>query len=152
MIRKLVFSSLALAALFAICSPAQAQWGSIYGGGVYGGWNSLYPPEQSYYAANGRVPPYFSIYPPVYYSGQIVRIPYGASPWAYPIGRPWGPDCMNAQAAPQALVPAATGTTITNPHFLGDRALTRAPEVKSEQGVMIDNPFYRRDEQLTSRE
>jgi hypothetical protein len=56
--------------------------GGLYGGGLcgyglYGGWwPGLYIQEE---------PPYFALYPPVYYSHPVPR-PYGFSPFAYPPG------------------------------------------------------------------
>jgi hypothetical protein len=61
-------------------SQASAQIGigpGAYGMGFYNYNNSL---SDSYY----RVP-YYSLYPPVYYSHPVAR-PYGYSPFAYPPG------------------------------------------------------------------
>ena len=61
-------------------SQASAQIGigpGAYGMGFYNFNNSL---SDSYY----RVP-YYSLYPPVYYSHPVAR-PYGYSPFAYPPG------------------------------------------------------------------
>jgi hypothetical protein len=35
-----------------------------------------------------EAPPYFALYPPVYYDSQIIRRPYGISPYAAPPGIP----------------------------------------------------------------
>src|SRR5436305_13284406 len=81
MIRKLCFLSI-VALAFAAPSTASAYWpyaGWGYGTSGYGlGFN---------YASNYvPAPPYYAIYPPVYYSQQITARPYGASPFAWPAG------------------------------------------------------------------
>ena len=70
-----------LVLLLGVSSTAQAQWGFGggfgYGGGLgFGGGfaNGAYTLEP---------PPYFSLFPPVYYS-HITPRPYGFSPFAYP--------------------------------------------------------------------
>lgn len=82
MIRNLCLAAVA-AALLAAPTSAEAFW--PYGG--FGGpWNYGYG-----YGLNAGVgyvppPPYFSVYPPVYYSHQITARPYGASPFAWQAG------------------------------------------------------------------
>ena len=51
-------------------------------------------------------PPYFALFPPVHYSDQIVRRPYGVSPFAAPSGVT--PVEMQAPAVP---------LTVRNPYF-----------------------------------
>lgn len=75
-----------IAAFAALLLPAaaQAQYpGGGYGYGGYGGWGQMNY-GQGYYVGSGRVPPYFALHPPVYYSHEIVRRPMGPSPFAYP--------------------------------------------------------------------
>src|SRR2546423_14570847 len=82
MIRKLCFLSIALLTLSAP-STASAYW--PYGG--YWGWGTSgyglgFNNATNYVPA----PPYYAIYPPVYYSQQITARHYGASPFAWPAG------------------------------------------------------------------
>ncbi|MDX1947321.1 MAG: hypothetical protein SFU86_18110 [Pirellulaceae bacterium] len=86
MIRRL---SLAAAALLLLVAPASAHayWPYLggYGGGPWSyGYFGGYPFSSG--AGYNSPPPYFSIYPPVYYSHQITARPYGASPYAWPPG------------------------------------------------------------------
>ncbi len=94
--------------------------GGLYGGGLYGGglcgyglyggwWPGLYFQD----------PPYFALYPPVYYSQPIPR-PYGFSPYAYPPGT-MTPEAIRVQPlmvtnpfVPQ-LAAAERPTTTTGP-------------------------------------
>ncbi|QDU31516.1 hypothetical protein ETAA8_66750 [Anatilimnocola aggregata] len=81
-----VFTVLALATLSSGVAQAQypyagdvATWNGWGGYGYGGGWGYLgtrvgFAPQ----------PPYFAIHPPVYYSSQIIRRPYGTSPFAWP--------------------------------------------------------------------
>lgn len=57
---------------------AEAQVGLGYGGG-YGFGMGLYG------LMNTEPPPYYALFPPVYYSLPVAR-PYGYSPFAYPPG------------------------------------------------------------------
>ena len=87
---------LALAALTAgifLCgTEAQAQqgYGNAYRGGIgFGnGLNSARCDYGQYGLYNHRVeqPPYFALYPPVYYNSNIVRRTMGISPFAAPAG------------------------------------------------------------------
>ncbi|HEY1602316.1 MAG TPA: hypothetical protein VGG64_22130 [Pirellulales bacterium] len=101
-----------------INTTAQAQWG--FGGGFgYGGgfgWggggfaNGAYTLEP---------PPYFSIFPPVYYSHVTPR-PYGFSPFAYP-GFAQTPERIGMQSTPyvpprrQTVNRAASAQTVSKP-------------------------------------
>jgi hypothetical protein len=58
--------------------------GSIYTSGVRG------------------LPPYFSLFPPVYYSYPVPRT-YGYSPFAYPLGSPT-PEVTITDAQPQIMI------------------------------------------------
>lgn len=70
---------LVAAALWAISAgTAEAQMGIAYGGG-YGFRMGLYG------LMNTEPPPYYALFPPVYYSYPVAR-PYGYSPFAYPPG------------------------------------------------------------------
>lgn len=157
MIRRTLIA-VALLALLAVQTPAQAQWGcGDFGYGGYGMNHYGYGmPVGWYTGVQGRMPPYFALHPPVYYSGQIVRIPYGASPFAQPWASPYGvitdshlPSEELEKPAPEA--PAVESTTIQNPFFEPGGAVPAAPkltavprsQLKADQGVMIVNPYYR---------
>jgi hypothetical protein len=118
-------------------------WGGGFGTNYYGyglpaGW---------YTGVQGRLPPYFALHPPVYYSGQIIRIPYGCSPFA----NPYGPGCAMAPVTVPAVEPEAAPQTkaIENP-FFKPVEVTKTPR-KADLGMMIDNPFYRAGTQLADR-
>jgi hypothetical protein len=154
---------IAVAVLVAIASvrPADAYWGcggygvNYYGYGLPAGW---------YTGVNDRVPPYFALHPPVYYSGQIVRIPYGASPFAYPWGTPFGVRSAAAAplvtAAPAPENEAAEPVMITNEHYNPMQGKLPAPKANGrrsaerqgriESGLMIENPFYKSAPRLAS--
>ena len=75
---RLVCSFALAIALVGLSSPvfAQGPWSyGGWGGGFYGG-----PYLQS--SLNQRTLPYYAVHPPVYYSGEIFRRPYGTSPFA----------------------------------------------------------------------
>ena len=107
--------------LFGFDAAAQAQWGFGgygFGGGGGGAWvNGTYTMDP---------PPYFSIFPPVYYSHVTPR-PYGFSPYAYPgfmptperIRMPSTPYVPRRQAKPTpASTNTARGPIIKNPFFI----------------------------------
>lgn len=100
------------AALAAILLPVAAQAQSpFYGYGGYGGWGQM-GYGQGIYNGTNRVPPYFALHPPVYYSHEIIRRPMGVSPFAYPS---WFSPA-GSQAADMAAVPAAQPLMIENPY------------------------------------
>lgn len=157
MIRRTLFA-VALLALLAVQTPARAQWGC--GDFGYGGYGMNYygygMPVGWYTGVQGRMPPYFALHPPVYYSGQIVRIPYGASPFARPWGVPYGVTTDSYLPPEELEKPAPEGpnvesTTIQNPFFEPGGAVrapkltaaSRRSQVKQDQGLMIENPYYR---------
>jgi len=147
MIRR-VLIAVALLAVLAMQSPAQAQWGcglggygmNAYGYGMPVGW---------YTGVQGRMPPYFALHPPVYYSGEIIRIPYGASPFACPWGvcpgLPTGPTAVEVEEAPAPegvnIMPMAELTMIENKFYKPDSVRQRK-QVGNEQGKMVANPYY----------
>ncbi len=79
-----VVACLTLGAWLSSPAPAQAQ---ILGGGFgAGGFNGgLGLGFFNYGAGSYQRPPYFAMFPPVYYSYAVPR-PYGYSPFAYPPG------------------------------------------------------------------
>jgi len=148
MLRRLLFAA-ALLIVLGIQSPAQAQYG--FGGmGWGGGFGTNYYgyglPAGWYTGVQGRLPPYFALHPPVYYSGEIIRIPYGCSPFA----NPYGPGCCSSMGP--AILPAAEplpepkSQTINNP-FFKPVEVTKAPQ-RTDLGLMIENPFYQAETKL----
>jgi hypothetical protein len=123
----------ALALCLAVPSTSSAYWPYLgyagYGGYGYG-WGFNQP--TNYVPA----PPYYAIYPPVYYSPHITARHYGASPFA------WYPGMQPITYAPQAEPAAAPEPVmIENPYVRGARA-TSAKAAKFEvQPLKIDNPF-----------
>lgn len=111
--------------IFSLAPAAQAggpgwwpYWGGIYGSGVRG------------------LPPYFSLYPPVYYSYPVPRT-YGYSPFAYPPGTP----------TPDVLVEAPQPKLMINPYVPQPRPA--ASEEKTAGGPQtIVNPFVPRGPEL----
>jgi|SRR6266850_1825054 len=102
-----------LAAVFALClavpSTSSAFWPYFgYGGYGYGyGWGFNQPTDYR------PAPPYYALYPPVYYSPHITARHYGASPFAWYAGM-----------QPITYVPEAEGAAAADP-------------------VMIENPFVK---------
>jgi len=109
-------------------SDAQAQYGvsaGIYGG--YGGYG--YDVGQLYRVLAENVP-YFSAFPPVYYSAPVPRS-YGYSPFAYPPGV-MTPDVV--KVAPQEIL---------NPHVPAETssASEESTKVTAWQPLTIENPY-----------
>ena len=140
--RKLLCLAAVAACLLAAPSTAKAYWPYL---GYPGNYGYTYSHGSAYIPA----PPYFALYPPVYYSPYIQARHYGASPFAwypgmepivyvdvYPMGMPRGPVMIEnpyiAGAAPADQ--ASTQTTpkvIENPFVAGATAQSR----------LIDNPY-----------
>jgi len=160
MIRR-VLLAVALLAVLAVQTPAHAQWGMGCGGYGLGGYGfNAYGygmPVGWYTGVQGRMPPYFALHPPVYYSGQIVRIPYGASPFACPWGvcpgLPVGTPTLESEPAPEPqgvnIRPMAELTMIENKFYKPDPARV-AKKASDEQGQMIANPYYQPNKKLAS--
>ena len=106
----LVCVAMVAASTFGI-STASAQGGVGCGG--CGGFNNQY--GYDYNRAGFERPPYFALFPPVYYSDQVVRRPMGVSPFAAPPGVM--PVEMTVPAVPQHVV---------NPFFNRDPAASEA--------------------------
>jgi hypothetical protein len=129
--------NICLAAAFVLClaipSTSNAFWPYLgyagYGGYGYG-WG--FGQATDYRPA----PPYYAIYPPVYYSPYITARHYGASPFA------WYPGMQ-----PITYVPETDGTgapdpvIIENPFVTGAKT-TSAKTTKIEvKPLKISNPF-----------
>ena len=127
MIRKLC---LAVVALFLLAAPtsANAYW-PYMGYGGYGGWGWGWNSPTSYRPA----PPYFALYPPVYYSPHITARHYGASPFAWPAGM-----------QPITYVSNARPAIIMNPNVNSNKAVSQQPVAATTevQPLEIANPFF----------
>jgi hypothetical protein len=91
MIRRVALTLVVL--LFTAFAAEQASAQYPYGGDVaaWNGWGCGYGSGWGYLGTRvGFVPnpPYYAIHPPVYYSAQIIRRPYGYSPYAWPATYP----------------------------------------------------------------
>jgi len=136
--------------LLAVCvQDASAQYGyrggfpRIGGRGFYG--SRLY--------SNYEKQPYFALYPPVYYSHEIVRRPYGYSPFALPPGvSPAELRRGRSANAGRAIQPAAAPTPqmIENPFYQANAAGKPATSAVTAggQAEMIQNPFYQAGPQV----
>jgi hypothetical protein len=121
--RRGLLSLAALTVVLAAAGSAQAQ--GFYGG--YYGFNAGAGPYNLF--DNERVVPYFSLYPPVYYSRPVARS-YGWSPFAYPPGT----------MTPEVQAPAPE--EIQNPHLpQNPQKTSAAPINRSAQGPVIENPY-----------
>lgn len=125
---------LVAALLAAMILPAAAQAEHPYCG--YGfGWQSGY--GQGVFPGYGPRPPYFALYPPVYYNHEIVRRPMGQSPFAYPS---WytPPRGMAATPAPQPIM-------VTNTFVKGNESVTGdSKNVESLAPYRMENPHVAR--------
>src|SRR5215470_17587862 len=74
---------LLVATLMLTLHGAASAYGPYGGGGGWGGWGINYP--YGLYGSRVNDVPYFSMFPPVYYSMPVPRT-YGWSPFAYPPG------------------------------------------------------------------
>jgi hypothetical protein len=121
-----------LALVLAAPSPASAYWPYIgYGG--FGGYGWGFNQATNYVPS----PPYYAIYPPVYYSHQLTARPYGASPYAWYAGM----SPVTDVAMPEWTTPAEP-VMIENPFVKGSRAATKAPAgAKAEMPLKMQNPF-----------
>jgi hypothetical protein len=117
--------SIVVVMTFLLAAPGGAKafwpyWGYVYGFG--NAWN-LHPTTN--YVPS---PPYYAIYPPVYYSPHITARHYGASPFA------WQPGMQPITYVPEpGQARAATVPAGTIPR--GDLAEARVEPLR------IDNPF-----------
>ena len=145
--------------------PANAHWGNwgygtnYYGYGLAAGW---------YTGVNDRVPPYFALHPPVYYSGEIVRVPYGASPFAQPWGTPGRSVATPAAATemipafPKKITASDASVVIENKFYLkpADKNVQHSPlrdssastaSASEPRGEMIENVYYQPQARVASR-
>jgi len=126
---------LSIAVVFCLMAPAQADayWPYLGYGGYGGyGWGWGFNQATNYVPA----PPYYSIYPPVYYAPYITARHYGASPFAWPAG--FSPITY----VPQGELTSPEPDIIENP-FVAARPTSKqtvapAGEIKP---VKLANPF-----------
>lgn len=135
MIRSASFAAL-VALLLSVPSQASAYWpfyGLGYGyanGYPYAGANYL---DYFYGTTQVVAPPYFSIYPPVYYSHQITARHYGASPYA------WLPGM-----SPITYLPPSGPMIMKNPHARDMKPADPNAVAASEAApAVIENPFVK---------
>ncbi len=123
-----------LMALVLVCGLAggevQAQCGGSFGGG-FGAWDV----GRLYQVLSQNVP-YYSAFPPVYYSAPVPRS-YGYSPFAYP------PGTMTPE-----IVETVSAQEIVNPYVVPTSTEASAPQedqvTKSEsppEALVVMNPF-----------
>jgi hypothetical protein len=131
----------AAAACLAVPSSASAYWPYFgYGGFGYGSPNLGFGYTTNYVPA----PPYYSIYPPVYYSSQITARHYGASPFA------WYPGMEPITYVPQPEpVVSSSPAVIENPYVKSARPANNPPAAAAQPGetqtqlaaAAIANPY-----------
>src|SRR5437763_9558818 len=122
MIRKLCLLSLVLLALSAP-STASAYWPYMGWGWGTSGYGLGFNNATNYVPA----PPYYSIYPPVYYSHQITARHHGASPFAWPAG--FSPITY----VPQGELTGPEPDVIENPFASGTKSAQRQPSPVGDQ-------------------
>lgn len=115
-----IFSATLILFSVSFATSAPAQFFDAWGGNGWGGGYWMQPPfggvGNLYGSGYLPVPPYYSIHPPVYYSGRIRR-PYGDSPFAYAPERFRAPDVGYAPRAVDANDPPPQPQLIFNPFF-----------------------------------
>jgi hypothetical protein len=128
---------LCLVLIVALClmapSSASAYWPYGYGGG-YGGWGYGYGWGWNAATQYRPAPPYFALYPPVYYSPFIQARHYGASPFAWAGGME--PITYVPSPGPMAV---AEPMMVENPYVSG--AARRAAATGMLKPLKMDNPF-----------
>ena len=125
--------SLAAFVLLALPSTASAYWP------YYGSWGGPW----GYYNYNYGVgylppPPYYAVFPPVYYSPHITMRHYGSSPYAWPAG--FSPT---SYAVRTVTVKPAEPLMIVNPYVEGAGGAAAAPgatQAKAAAPLRIENP------------
>src|SRR5262245_15555793 len=120
--KRLFLSSVLGLAICAALSDASANAQGPYCGG-WGGWGINYP--FGLYGSRINDVPYFSMFPPVYYSVPIPRT-YGWSPFAYP------PGTMTPEIEPPLP------QDMTNPYVPQDKE-----QSKSAKPIAVRTASYR---------
>jgi hypothetical protein len=134
MIRSVCLAA-AAALLLAAPSSASAYWPYYGGFGTPWGYGYGYTANYGGYIP---APPYYSVFPPVYYSAHITKRHYGASPYAWPAGM------QPMTYVSRSAVPAVEPLMIENPHVQGARRTSVKPAADVTTDVKplrIDNPY-----------
>lgn len=115
-----------------VAGQAQAQCGGMYGG--FGGYWDI----GRLYQVLAQNVPYYSAFPPVYYSVPVPRS-YGYSPFAYPPGT-MTPEVVETISAQEIVNPYVAPASLEN-----DSAEVQADRVTSRPAesapLAITNPF-----------
>ncbi|MGC4002447.1 MAG: hypothetical protein QM811_04615 [Pirellulales bacterium] len=120
MLKSRTAIAIALACLFVGAAEASAQFPcGGFGGFGYGG-------NYAYATSRADLPPFYAMYPPVYYSQPVART-YGYSPFAYPPGT-MTPEIV--QEIPQ---------TIVNPH-VKESSAPKVNNTTADRTVMAPTP------------
>jgi hypothetical protein len=106
------------------CSASAAFGQSGFGLGFYN--------YGSGYGINYRQPPYYALFPPVYYSYPVPR-PYGYSPFAYPPG-----------TVTPNVNPNLGSAEYLNPFVPSTSSATPAIDRTTSNGKFYDNPFVKK--------
>lgn len=142
MIRRIAFLLCALLISAVSVNEARAQF--PYGGDLaaWNGWGGYgYGYGWGYLGTRvGFVPqpPYYAIHPPVYYSAQIIRRPYGYSPYAWPANYPsFNTQMIDAQSS------AGSEPAMFHNPFVGNGGGQLPPPrtQSSVQPQLIINPY-----------
>jgi hypothetical protein len=155
MIRR--FALLCSMLLLTIVSANVAQAQFPYGGDLaaWNGWGG-YGAGYGWGYLGTRVgfvpqPPYYAIHPPVYYSAQIIRRPYGYSPYAWPATYP----PFNQQMIESRAAATADPAVFINPYSkqqgngggqLPPPRIAPANDNSAIQPQLIINPYVVRRE------
>jgi hypothetical protein len=128
-VRRLCLAAVA-ALLFAAPTTTRAGWPYLgYGGGYPWGYNYTY----NYGVGYVPPPPYYAVFPPVYYSPHIQARHYGASPFAWYAGME-----PITYVAHYAAPPAPAPLMIENPYVAGAAAPPPAPAAAAADRASLD--------------
>jgi hypothetical protein len=109
--QRAILAALAVGVILGVAQPALATNGSYFWNYGCGPWG--YFPPGGYYPE--RIP-YYSLYPPVYYSHPVPRT-YGYSPFAYPPGIFTPPSEYSGYSGyAEAAAPQTRPLRIANPY------------------------------------
>ena len=131
MVRKL-FLILIVALCLSAPSSASAYW--PYGYGAYGGWGYGYGWGIGTATQYRPAPPYFALYPPVYYSPHITARHYGASPFAWSGGMQ-----PITYVSSSATMEAAEPMVVENPYV--SAPMNRRAATGELKPLKMSNPF-----------
>jgi hypothetical protein len=133
MLKRSVLGALALMCGM-IAGEAQAQCGGMVGG-VPGYWDI-----GRLYSVLSQNVPYYSAFPPVYYSMPVPRS-YGYSPFAYPPGT-MTPEVVEAVSAQEIINPYVVPTSAEGGEVKVEA--DRVTDNKVERGpLVVSNPFVK---------